>query len=155
MNGRAIAVLAASWIVLEGRLGMREVVLAVVVAVSSLAVSGDWAWRAKGPLRVGAFLEVGWVFVSETVVGTYQVGRLVVSPGMRFRPAVIEVPLRVRRDSTIALFAGMVAVIPGTLVLGIARDRTRMYVHVLDARNLDDVRRSLARIEDAVHGALP
>ncbi|MFO7179183.1 MAG: Na+/H+ antiporter subunit E [Pseudomonadota bacterium] len=155
MNGRAMIALAATWLLLEGRIGTRALGWAVMAAFVALAVSGNLARRRRDPLRVRAWLRVGWVFLAETVIGTYQVARLVVAPGMRFRPAVLEVPVRVRRESAIALFAGMVAVIPGTLVLGVARDRTRMYIHALDARNLDDLRRSLTRIEDAVREALP
>lgn len=155
MNGRAMIALAATWLLLEGRIGTRALGWAVMAAFVALAVSGNLARRRRDPLRVRAWLRVGWVFLAETVIGTYQVARLVVAPGTRFRPAVLEVPVRVRRESAIALFAGMVAVIPGTLVLGVARDRTRMYIHALDARNLDDLRRSLTRIEDAVREALP
>nr|PZN24231.1 MAG: hypothetical protein DIU78_12495 [Pseudomonadota bacterium] len=155
MNGRAMIALAATWLLLEGGIGTRGLGWAVMAGFVALAVSGNLARRRRDPLRVRAWLRVGWVFLAETVIGTYQVARLVVAPGMRFRPAVLEVPVRVRRESAIALFAGMVAVIPGTLVLGVARDRTRMYIHALDARNLDDLRRSLTRIEDAVREALP
>src|SRR5690606_26553406 len=116
MNGRAMIALAATWLLLEGRIGTRALGWAVMAAFVALAVSGNLARRRRDPLRVRAWLRVGWVFLAETVIGTYQVARLVVAPGMRFRPAVLEVPVRVRRESAIALFAGMVAVIPGTLV---------------------------------------
>ncbi|MFH0241540.1 Na+/H+ antiporter subunit E [Streptomyces sp. HK10] len=61
--------------------------------------------------------------------------------GPRVRAAVLEVPLRSESDLMIAATANMASLTPGTLVLEIDRDRRRLYVHALPARDALEVER--------------
>ncbi|MFP8962347.1 Na+/H+ antiporter subunit E [Streptomyces nanhaiensis] len=69
--------------------------------------------------------------------------------GPRVRAAVLEVPLRSESDLMIAATASMASLTPGTLVLEIDRDRRRLYVHALPARDAQEVERRRGEVATA------
>jgi multicomponent Na+:H+ antiporter subunit E len=69
------------------------------------------------------------------------VAREAVVRGPRVRAAVLEVPLRSESDLMIAATANLASLTPGTLVLEIDRERRRLYVHALPARDAREVER--------------
>ncbi|MGX9963546.1 Na+/H+ antiporter subunit E [Roseomonas sp. F4] len=80
-----------------------------------------------------AWLHVALTFVVELAGSTWATMRAVLGRPDRLRPAILAVPLDVRSDGGIALFADMVTLTPGTTSLDVSADRRTLYVHVLDA----------------------
>jgi multicomponent Na+:H+ antiporter subunit E len=87
--------------------------------------------------RGGAFrrgfklLQLAGYFVLELVLSSLRVSRDVLSPRLRFRPAIVALPLDARRDVEIFLLANLVSLTPGTLSIDVSRDRTVLYVHTM------------------------
>ena len=81
---------------------------------------------------------LGWVrvattFTAELVLSAWATIKAVLSPPEKLRPAILAVPLDVRSDGGITLFASMVTLTPGTTSLEVSPDGTQLYVHVMDA----------------------
>lgn len=83
--------------------------------------------------RAIAWLHVALTFVMELAKSTTATIRAVLGQPERLRPAILAVPLDVRSESGIALFADMVTLTPGTTSLDVSADGRTLYVHVLDA----------------------
>ena len=78
---------------------------------------------------------LGVGFVRELVSATWDTVRAVLGDGRRLKPAILEVPLDVRSDGGITMFADMVTLTPGTTSLDVSPDKSRLYVHALDVRD--------------------
>lgn len=82
---------------------------------------------ATGWIRVAA------TFTAELVLSAWATMKAVLSPPDKLRPAILAVPLDVRSDGGITLFASMVTLTPGTTSLEVSPDGQQLYVHVMDA----------------------
>ena len=81
---------------------------------------------------------VGWIslaaaFVWELVSATRDTIRAILGNGNHLKPAILAVPLDVKSDLGITLFADMVTLTPGTTALEVSRDKQALFVHALDA----------------------
>ncbi len=82
--------------------------------------------------RAAAILALVAIFVRELALSAWSVIRLVVAHDPKPRPAVLAVPLDVRSDAGIALFANLVTLTPGTTSVHVSADRRTLFVHALD-----------------------
>jgi multicomponent Na+:H+ antiporter subunit E len=85
---------------------------------------------------------VGWVgvattFAVELVQSTWATVRAILAPPDRLKPAILAVPLDVRSDGGITLFASMVTLTPGTTSIDVSEDGKTLFVHVMDAPDHD------------------
>ena len=88
------------------------------------------------------------VFLKELLVANVAVARLVLSPSLPIRPAVVEVPLRVRSDAAVTTIANSITLTPGTLTMDYDADTNSLYVHSIAADDADDVLGPIRRWED-------
>lgn len=87
-------------------------------------------------------------FVRDLVSGNIAVMRLVLSPRMPIRPAVVEIPLRVRSDAAITLIANSITLTPGTLTMDYDAETNALYVHAITGQDRDAVVRPIRRWEE-------
>jgi multicomponent Na+:H+ antiporter subunit E len=85
-------------------------------------------------LRYGA----GWLalakgFIRELANATWDTVRAVLGDRSRLKPAILAVPLDVKSDTGIKVFADMVTLTPGTTSLDVSDDGKTLFVHALDA----------------------
>lgn len=102
-------------------------------------MTDDSATRPRGLARLVGWLKVGWTFNIELVLATWDTIKAILSPSSRLRPAILAVPLDARSPEGITLFASMVTLTPGTTSLDVSRDEKTLYVHVLDAKDHEEV----------------
>lgn len=88
------------------------------------------------------------VYLWSLAVANAYVAWEVITPRHYLRPGIVEVPIRSRKDLEIFMLANLVTFTPGTLTLGVAKDRSAMYVHGLHVRSPEAFRRSIQRLED-------
>ena len=83
--------------------------------------------------RASAALSLAWAFAFDLVASSVAVARIVIAPRRQNRPAIVAVPVDVRTEWGVALFAYLVSLTPGSTCLHVADDRRALYVHFLDA----------------------
>ncbi|MDQ7858155.1 MAG: Na+/H+ antiporter subunit E [Armatimonadota bacterium] len=83
-------------------------------------------------------------FVVQNVVATVTVAWLVLHPRRRVRSGIVRVPLDVTTDAAITMLAHGITLIPGTMTVDVAPDRSSLLVHVLD---LEDPEATVAEIK--------
>lgn len=90
----------------------------------------------------GGLAFTGWM-VKEIVVSAWKVAGGVLGLGEKVCPAVIAIPLDVKSDWEIELFACCVTLTPGTLSLDVAPDRKTLYVHAMFGSDPDALRQEI------------
>lgn len=86
------------------------------------------------------------VFLWDLVAASFGVARIVLAPRVRTRPAIVIVPVAVRRPWAVALFAYFTSLTPGSTCLHVSDDRGRLYVHVLDTEDPEATVRRFKRL---------
>ncbi|MBI9082952.1 MAG: Na+/H+ antiporter subunit E [Desulfobacterales bacterium] len=82
-------------------------------------------------------------FLMELVLSNIKVFWDVITPAHISRPGIVAVPLDVKTDMEILLFANMLSLTPGTLSLDLSDDRSILYVHVMFLDDPDRFRQSV------------
>ncbi len=75
------------------------------------------------------------VFLWDLVAASLSVARIVLAPRVRTNPAIVVVPVSVRRPWAVALFAYFTSLTPGSTCVHVSEDRARLYLHVLDTQD--------------------
>jgi multicomponent Na+:H+ antiporter subunit G len=140
------------WIAAFGSLAPHVVASGILVA-SAIAyafrkLAPRWPRGLIHPIEAWRFLTY---FIGQMVVSTWDV---IVSLRLRpdeIRPAILEVPLRVRTRNEVTLLMNSVSFTPGTVALELHGDH--LYVHVLHARDLDAATRDVAVMEEKIIAA--
>jgi multicomponent Na+:H+ antiporter subunit E len=135
-------VLVGLWVLVTGDSSWLNVAVGLVLGFALLW----WLWpqdedrRYFGKIpRAISFLAF---LVVELVHSSLQVAYGVLVPRSR-KPAIVCVPLDVRSDLEITLLANLITLTPGTIALGVAKDRRHMLVHAMFATSDDDLRRKV------------
>lgn len=84
-------------------------------------------------------------FLWELFLANIRLARDSVRPLSKLRPGVIAVPLDLRGDWQIAILSNLLTLTPGSLSLDVSPDRGTIYVHAMDARDVEGFRR---RVKD-------
>ncbi len=85
--------------------------------------------------NIHGWSRVAYTFAGELLLSTWATIKAVLASQGRLRPGIVAVPLDVKSDGGITLFANMVTLTPGTTSLHVSDDRQTLFVHVL---NLQD-----------------
>ena len=87
--------------------------------------------------RLRAICVLTAIFLWDLVVASFSVARIVLAPTIRTHPAIIAVPVSVKRPWAVALFAYFTSLTPGSTCLHVSDDRTRLYLHILDTQDAE------------------
>ena len=96
-------------------------------------------------------VELGTVFAfwfaREIVYASVDVARVVFALNCAPRPAIVTVRLLRRDDRVATLVGGLLTLTPGTMAMDYEPETGLMYVHTLDAENVDCIERGVREIE--------
>ena len=81
--------------------------------------------------HVGRAIWLVLYFFYDLFVSSIRVAIDVVKPSLNMRSAVVYIPLDVKTDVEITMFANMISLTPGTLSLDVSDDRTKLYIHAM------------------------
>jgi multicomponent Na+:H+ antiporter subunit E len=90
------------------------------------------------PEILGFAAYVFWELVKSNV----QVVQAVLSPRLPISPGIVAVPLDLKSDAAIFIFANVITLTPGTMTVEVSDDRSRLYVHALLVGDKEELVRS-------------
>lgn len=86
-------------------------------------------------------------FVYQNIVANITVAGLVLRPWKPVRSGLVKVPLALRTDHGITMLAHSITLVPGTMTVDVAPDRSHLLVHVLalddPEATVDEIKRTL------------
>ena len=139
------SVLALSWMILQGRLALADLVIGYGIGLVVVWVCYDF-WTERITIRrAGTIARLLVVFVKEVILANIAVAWIIVQPKLPIRPALIVLPLKLRDDLQITALANMITLTPGTFTVDVAPDRSALYVHCLAVDDVDAVREQIKR----------
>ncbi len=109
-----------------------------------------WRVVVQVPSMLGLLAWTAWAVIHSSAL----VARDIIAPSSRLAPAVVAVRLRCQNRWEIAALTGVITITPGTLVVGIEADHSRMWVHGMYGSDPVAFRSSIEDVQDRVIGAL-
>lgn len=135
------------WVGLWGSPTAANVLGGLAVAAVLLALLPLAEESAQGRVRWPALLRYVGFFAVELVRASLIVVWQVLRPGGELRQAVIAVDALGASDLLLTVVANSISLTPGTLTLEVDRERSVLYVHVLDVGGPEGVERARRSIE--------
>jgi len=136
--------LAAFWLTLAG-LSPPQLALALVLAVVIPHITAPFLDELPGIRSTGTALRLAALVAWDIVLANIAVALLVLGPVPRLRPGFVHVPLSVTHPHAIAMFAGILSIVPGSLSIGLSPDSRILLLHVL---HLEDEQFFVGRIKE-------
>ena len=88
-------------------------------------------------------------YIYEIVVSAIRIAWDVVTVDSLSKPGIFKLPLSARTDSEIAIVANLITFSPGTMVIGIDKDRKFMLIHSMfledEQQAVDDIKTNLEK----------
>ena len=129
------------WMLLVNRLGLGNLVLAIILGTVIPLVTADY-WPGRPRIRnFPAMVEYLVIVLYDIVKSNFIVARIVLfMPTGSIRSAWVTVPLDLRSPEAISLLAGTITMTPGTLSADMSACGRALLVHALHAPDPDAVR---------------
>jgi multicomponent Na+:H+ antiporter subunit E len=135
--------LAIAWVLLVGEVEFETFLEGMIIGYIILWISrsalGGTKYFRKIPVTIVFIL----YFLKELIIANLKVAFDVVTPKDYMKPAIVAVPLDVKSDLEITLFANLLTLTPGTLSLDVSSDKSVLYVHALYVNDADSFRDEL------------
>jgi multicomponent Na+:H+ antiporter subunit G len=135
--------LFAVWVAVVG-----GIVVAATVAYALRRLAPRWPRAFVHPIHAVRFIVH---FTGRLIAATWDVARSLRRRPDELRPAIVEVPLRVRTRNEVTLLMNSISFTPGTVALELHEDH--LYVHVLTTDEPDRVVAEIAQIERRIMAA--
>lgn len=149
----AILGMAVTWMFLRGVLGLATFVEGLVL--SALAVF--MTRRILKPevretfpkvlRRIPRFLLYVGFFIKGVVVGNLDVAYRTLHPRLPIHPGILAVDVSGRSPLEVTMIANTITLTPGTLTLDVDMKKGILFVHTINARELEEVREDLKEVE--------
>lgn len=136
--------LAVCWLALT-EISPPHLALALVCAVAIPHITAPFLGELPGIRSAGTALRLTGLVAWDIVLANIAVARLVLGPVPRLRPGFVRVPLAVTHPHAIALFAGIVSIVPGSLSIALSPDARTLLLHVL---HMEDEEHFVATIKE-------
>ena len=153
LQGRAILLLAAVWVLLWGEFSLLNIIYGLVLGWLVSVVFWLAPIRYYGSVHFGALLKLAVLQLGDLAVASFQLAAMAFRPRLQLRPGVIRVRLRSNSDLYQVAVAELISIVPGTLVVETVRRPRLLYLHVFHLPDTKAVRKQRAHalaIEDRV-----
>lgn len=83
-------------------------------------------------IRIYRMIRLVFIFLLELIKANLDVLKIILKPQITNKPGFFVYPTDLKTDWQIVLLANLITLTPGTVVLGISDDRTKIYIHAID-----------------------
>jgi multicomponent Na+:H+ antiporter subunit E len=135
--------LALAWTFLTGEFSEMNFAFGLVLGYFLLFLLRDVVGTERYCNKVWQVIYFIAYFMWELGVANFIVAWEVITPKLHMRPAIVAVPIDLKRDLEITLLANLITLTPGTLSLEVSEDKHTIYVHGMYVDDIEDFRRSI------------
>lgn len=135
--------LAIAWVLLVGEVEFESFVEGMIIGYLILWISRSALGGTKYFRKIPVTIMFIFYFIKELIIANLKVAFDVITPKDYMKPAIVAVPLDVKSDLEITLFANLLTLTPGTLSLDVSTDKSVLYVHALYVKDADSFRDEL------------
>ncbi|MCY1568628.1 Na+/H+ antiporter subunit E [Staphylococcus pettenkoferi] len=91
-----------------------------------------------------------FVFLIELIKANIDVIRIVLQPSLKNEPAFFTYDTDLKTDWQVVLLSNLITLTPGTIVVGLSDDRTKIYIHAIDfgekEEEIEGIKSSLEKV---------
>ncbi|WP_296622992.1 Na+/H+ antiporter subunit E [Marivirga sp.] len=112
-------------------------ILALLIVIFLLLWLSSFIYYRSYFNALKGVISLAFYFLKELIISNFRVIYFILSPGHKFRPAILELPLSLKSEFSITLLANLITLTPGTITLEISKDKKSLFFHVIDVPEQD------------------
>ena len=126
------------WVLITGHFDVINFFVGFAFSYIAIWVSLGQRSKSKYFKKLPALIAFFFYFLWEFLKANFYVFYDIVTLKHYMNPAIIAVPLSVKTEMEITLFANLITLTPGTLSLDVSSDKKVIYVHTMYLKNKED-----------------
>ncbi|MCI2773533.1 Na+/H+ antiporter subunit E [Staphylococcus petrasii] len=124
--------LAFIWLFLSGSYTLNNLLLGFLLGLGVVYLFNKALPGKFYLIRVYKIIKLIVVFLIELIKANIDVLKIVLRPKLQNQPGFFTYHTDLKTDWQIVLLSNLITLTPGTVVLGISDDRTKIYIHAID-----------------------
>lgn len=125
-------ILAFIWIFLSGSYTLNNLLLGFILGIGLVYLFNRVLPGRFYLIKVYKIIKLIVVFFIELIKANIDVLKIVLQPTLKNQPGFFIYDTDLKTDWQIVLLSNLITLTPGTVVLGISDDRTKIYIHSID-----------------------
>ena len=160
MTGFALnLLLAVVWALFSGEVSSRELAVGFLIGFLILRLFPHTLGAERYLARSRGLAGFIVFFLRELTAANIHVALMALRRDPQLNPMIVAVPLRVQGDLGLTLLAAAITLMPGTVAMGLSRDRRTLYAHAVGLKTPQAARESIVKVEEELlrflHPELP
>lgn len=143
--------LAFIWMFLSGRMNASGFIIGFILGLLCILMMRRFFATRLYIHRVWAVIQLCVLFLKELILANVAVLKVVLQPKMNMEPAFFKYETKLTEEWEITLLSSLITLTPGTVVVHISDDSKYLFVHAIDAA---DVEETIVSIRDSFEKAI-
>jgi multicomponent Na+:H+ antiporter subunit E len=143
--------LAFLWMFLSGRMSSSGFVIGYLLGMLCIIAMRRFFPGRLYLGRVWAVIKLCVLFLKELILANIAVLKVVLQPKLTLEPAFFKYETKLTREWEITLLSSLITLTPGTVVVHISDDSKYLFVHAIDAADVED---TVVSIRDSFEKAI-
>lgn len=143
-------ILAIIWMFLSGSYTFNNFLLGFLIGIGLVYLFKKVLPSSFYLKRVYKVIKLIVVFFIELMKANIDVSKIVLQPRLKNQPGFFIYHTDLKHDWQIVLLSNLITLTPGTVVLGISDDRTKIYIHSIDfstkEEEIESIKSSLEKV---------
>ncbi|WP_414043646.1 Na+/H+ antiporter subunit E [Macrococcus animalis] len=125
------------WCILTGSVSFGNMLLGYLFGIIGIFIMRPFLPGGFYLLPFIKVISLFGIFIIELFKANLSVLKIVMSPKIDIQPAFFMYPTDLRKDWEISLLSLLITLTPGTVVVAVSDDKSKLYIHAIDFSDLD------------------
>ena len=143
--------LAFLWMFLSGRMNTSGFIIGFLLGLLCIVAMRRFFKTRLYISRVWSVTKLCVLFIKELILANVAVLKVVFQPKMNMEPAFFKYETQLTEEWEITLLSSLITLTPGTVVVHISDDSKNLFIHAIDAADVDD---TIVSIRDSFEKAI-
>ena len=143
--------LAFLWMFLSANLTANGFLIGFILGAISLVIMRRFFTGRLYLERIWSVIKLIFLFLKELILANIAVLKVVLKPKLDMQPAFFKYETSLTQEWEITLLSSLITLTPGTVVVHISDDNKNLFIHAIDAADVDE---TIASIRDSFEKAI-
>lgn len=130
--------LAFLWMFLSGRLNPNGFFIGFLLGALAILMMRRFFKERLYLGRIWSVVKLTILFLKELVLANIAVLKVVIRPKLDMHPAFFKYETALTEEWELTLLSSLITLTPGTVVVHISDDNKYLYIHAIDAKDVDE-----------------
>lgn len=142
--------LAFLWAAMNDTLSLPTLIMGYLMGMLTIYIIRNFLPGSFYMVRIFRIFKLIFVFIHELILANLNVMRLVLKPRVNVHPGFYAYPCDLEEDWEVVLLASLITLTPGTVVVAISDDYSKLYIHGVDLTDANEEIRNIKNSFESV-----